>query len=378
MLKQFSKILLVFAVVAVFVFNPLTVKAEEKIPVYYFWGEGCSHCASIKPFLEKLSEKYPEIEIRGLETFRDSTNAMLFLDFQRKYGVPLNERGVPAIFLPGDKFFSGDKPIEDNLENEFKKLVASSLGLAISDNPPEFQPPIPDKQKSTSTNEISAGISFIAITTAALADSVNPCAIAVLIILLSALMMTGERRRAFKGGLAFIASIYICYFLFGIGIIFTIQSAGITGWVYKIVGIIAVLIGLANLKDVFWYGKGFVMEIPRRWRPTLQGILKRITSPIGAFLIGFVVVLFELPCTGGPYFFVLGLLSQNASWTTIIPWLVYYNFIFVLPLIVLAIMIYFGYSTLEKATKWKDKNIRFLHLATGLIMLALGLWVLLQ
>ena len=181
------------------------------------------------------------------------------------------------------------------------------------------------------------------------------------------------------GGLAFIASIYISYFLFGLGILKAIQALQInTKIIYGIVGIIAILIGLANLKDFFWYGKGFVMEIPRKWRPMLQAMLRKITSPLGAFFIGFVVVLFELPCTGGPYFFALGLLSQFESYSVIIPYLAYYNLFFVLPLLIIAALIYFGQSTLEKATEWKEKNIRLLHLATGLIMLALGLWVLLQ
>jgi cytochrome c biogenesis protein CcdA len=100
-----------------------------------------------------------------------------------------------------------------------------------------------------------------------------------------------------------------------------------------------------------------------------------VTSPLGAFFAGFVITLFELPCTGGPYFFVIGLLAQSESITSIIPTLLFYNLVFVLPLILIVFAVYFGVSSVEKAEAWKEKNIRVLHLIAGIIMLALGLWV---
>jgi len=373
------------------ILNPLALKAEEKIPVYFFYGIGCPHCANVAPFLEKISNNYPQIIIYGLEIYQNQENGMALLSMYKKYNVPQKEQGVPVIFLP-DKYLSGDTPIINNLENEFKRIIKTYLpvsdntlslnNIPSSDNTPAenniptVEAPKDNETKTQISNKPSKSLSLFAITIAALADSINPCAIAVLVILLSALMLINDRKRALYGGLAFIASIYISYFLFGLGILKAIQTANINAHiVYRIVGVLAIFIGLANLKDFFWYGKGFVMEIPRKWRPVLQAMLKKITSPIGAFLIGFVVTLFELPCTGGPYFFVLGLLSQQESLSIIIPDLLYYNIFFILPLLILAFIIYFGYSNTEKAKEWKEKNIRALHLITGLIMLGLGIWV---
>lgn len=354
----FSFIFLTFALM------PGLLNAKEKIPVYYFFGDGCSHCAKTTPVLEKLSEKYPEIIIYGKEIYKDKSNALELLDFYKKFEVPSHEQGIPILFLP-DKYLMGSEQIPNETEREFKRIIKTHSEIT----------PVPERSDEKSAP--SATLSIFAITAAALADSINPCAIAVLIILLTALMMANNKRRAILGALAFISSIYISYFLFGLGLTKVIQSVGLDPRIiYKIVGVVAVLIGLANLKDFFCYGGGgFVMEIPRRWRPTLQALLKKITSPLGAFLIGFVVTLFELPCTGGPYFFVLGLLSQHTSYSVIVPYLLYYNVFFVLPLLVLAFLIYFGHSTLEHAREWKDKNVRLIHLATGLIMLGLGIWV---
>jgi cytochrome c biogenesis protein CcdA len=157
-----------------------------------------------------------------------------------------------------------------------------------------------------------------------------------------------------------------------------LQISGLSYWFYKIVGLVAIVIGLANIKDYFWYGAGgFVMEIPRAWRPTLKGLLNKVTSPLGGFLMGFVVCFFELPCTGGPYLFVLGLLAERTTQLAAIPILLLYNLVFILPLIAITLILYLGHSSVEKANEWKDRNIRRLHLIAGIVMLVLGLMVVL-
>lgn len=220
--------------------------------------------------------------------------------------------------------------------------------------------------------------SWSVITTAAFVDSINPCAIAVLLILLGSLMTTTDKRRAILTGLFFTVGLFCAYFLAGLGIFHALNLTGLAKWFHLIIGLLAIIIGLSNIKDFFWYGAGgFVTEIPNRWRPALKNILGKITRPIPAFLIGFVIIFFELPCTGGPYLFTLGYLASFSK-VSLIPILLYYNFIFTLPLLVLTGLIYLGYSNVEKATSWKDRNIRILHLLAGIIMLGLGIWVILN
>jgi len=90
-----------------------------------------------------------------------------------------------------------------------------------------------------------------------------------------------------------------------------------------------------------------------------------------------VITLFELPCTDGPYIFALGYLS-SLSKITILPYLLYYNFLFVLPLLVITILIYAGFASIEKAAAWKERNLRILNLITGLLMIGLGIWVIIS
>lgn len=217
--------------------------------------------------------------------------------------------------------------------------------------------------------------SFSVITGAALVDSINPCAIAVLLILLSSLLSTKNKRTAIFTGLLFTFGLFIAYFLAGLGLFHALNLSGMARWLHTIVGILAVLIGLSNIKDFFYYGGGgFITEIPRSWRPTLKNMLSKVTHPIFAFLIGLVVIFFELPCTGGPYLFTIGYLASLPK-ISLIPILLYYNFVFISPLLLITGLIYFGYSNVDKAMSWKDRNIKILHLIAGIIMLSLGLWV---
>jgi cytochrome c biogenesis protein CcdA len=214
------------------------------------------------------------------------------------------------------------------------------------------------------------------ITGAAFVDSINPCAIAVLLILLATLVSAGDKKKAVKTAVAFIAALYLTYFALGVGLIGVLNLSGFAAIFHQFIGILAIVIGVFNIKDFFWYGGGgFAMEIPRKWRPKLKEMLGKATTPAAAFIIGIVVTLFELPCTGGPYLFVLGLLSRDLSWFKIVPILLYYNLVFVLPLIVLSGLIYFGYSSIEGTQEWKEKNIKLLHLVAGIIMVVLGVWV---
>ncbi len=221
-------------------------------------------------------------------------------------------------------------------------------------------------------------VSLWVITCAGLVDAINPCAIAVLLILLGGLLVFKEqsKKRVLLSGFSFISALYLAYFLLGLGLISFFQLFGLATIFHRLVGGLAIIVGLLNLKDFFWYGGGgFVMEIPRSWRPTMQKVLLKVSSPVGAFLAGLLVTLFELPCTGGPYLFVLGILSHSLSRIEIIPLLLYYNLIFVSPLILLTILIYLGYASIEKAIDWKERNLRLLHLIAGLLMLGLGVWV---
>ncbi len=226
--------------------------------------------------------------------------------------------------------------------------------------------------------------SFWKITSLALADSVNPCEIAVLAMVLIAILIQNpeKRKRVLFGGFAFISAVYIGYLAYGLIIIqfFKVFAEILrqnSVLIYRGLAILAMILGALNIKDFFMYKKGsFATEMPLFLRPRVKRIIDRITSPSGAFIIGFIVTLFLLPCTMGPYIVASGLLSELGTLTAL-PWLLYYNFVFVLPMIIIVFVIYFGFAKVDEVSGWKDRNVKILHLIAGILLFLVGIAMLL-
>jgi cytochrome c biogenesis protein CcdA len=218
-----------------------------------------------------------------------------------------------------------------------------------------------------------ASLTLPAVIGAAIVDAINPCAFAVLILLTTTVLATGKKKKALHSGLAFTGAIYIAYFLMGLGLFSAIQAAGLTRTFYIIVTVLAFIVGLLNIKDYFWYGKGFLMEVPISWRPKMKKLIAKVTSAPGAFVIGILVSFFLLPCTSGPYIVILGLLAKEATRFTGILYLLLYNLIFILPMLIITYVVYKGISTTEKLERIRKSKLRILHLIAGLIILAIGI-----
>jgi len=353
---------------------------QEKDCIYYFYGEGCPHCGATGIYLDKLELRYPSLEIDEFEIYYNKQNLRLLQDYFEAYEVPMEKQGVPVVFL-SKSYFVGDRPIMEYLEGT---IIANENVTCPSLVKDETLGVIGQK----SPKHLIETLTFGVVTGAAIVDSINPCAIAVLLILLGGLLAVKERKRILKTGFAFIASIYLAYFLFGVGILAALALTGVSYYFYKVIGLVAILIGLFNIKDYFWYGKIVLMEIPYKWRPRLKKLLRGATSPAGAFIIGFAVCLFELPCTGGPYLVILGLLAEKLTKWAAMPLLLYYNLIFILPLVIITLVIYLSMKNIEehgdkkkidihgKLEQWRQRNIRLLHLIAGIIMVILGLMIL--
>jgi cytochrome c biogenesis protein CcdA len=141
-------------------------------------------------------------------------------------------------------------------------------------------------------------LAFPTLVTAALADSINPCAFAVMLLLLTSILSkTQNKKKALFAGLLFALAVFITYFLIGMGVLKLLGNLESLFRLKRIVGIVGLFVALANLKDFFRYGKGFVMEVPLSRRPLMMKIIKKAISPIGAFVVGVIVSLFLLPCS---------------------------------------------------------------------------------
>ncbi len=216
----------------------------------------------------------------------------------------------------------------------------------------------------------------------ALVDAINPCALAVMVIVLITLLTQNpeKKRNVLLGGLSFTLAVFILYFLYGWVMIqffshLIPETGNYASYVFKGFGIFAIVLGILNIKDYYFYNPGgLATEMPLMMRPKMKLLIKKITSPRGAFLIGIFVTLFLLPCTLGPYVVFSGEMSQSAlGFLTTSFWLLIYNIIFVLPMIGVTFAIYFGVTTVDNVSGWKERNIKLLHLVEGLILTSLGI-----
>jgi cytochrome c biogenesis protein CcdA/glutaredoxin len=367
---------IVIAIVTILIFFGLATKtnAQDPAKIYFFYGNGCPHCSLVEQYFEEndLYDRYP---IEKKEIYFNRDNAVLYSIMLDKLKYPIGERGVPTVVI-GDKMLVGDKPIIDNFISEADKFLENDNDVNIAtptmeEKKAQITPSASEEEKEKTNIDLT----LAAVVGASAVDAINPCAFAVLIILMTTILASGGGKKALKSGVAFAISIFISYFLMGFGLYRALGLGGVAGIFYKVVGWLAIILGLFNLKDYFWYGKGFLMEVPMGWRPALKGLIRSVTTPLGAFAIGFLVSLFLLPCTSGPYIVILGMLAKNVLQTNAIFYLALYNLIFVLPMIIITLAVYKGFNP-AKAEAIRQKRLKTLHLIAGIIMLAMGIVVL--
>jgi cytochrome c biogenesis protein CcdA len=225
---------------------------------------------------------------------------------------------------------------------------------------------------------IVSELTFAKIVSLALVDAINPCALAVLTLMLIGILTYNPKvkRNVLFAGLAFTSSVFLIYLFYGLILIKFFQLVQLLTSIrlilYQLLGLGAIGLGILQIKDFVKYKPGgFLTEMPLKWRPRVKKIISKIASPKGAFLIGAFVTIFLLPCTIGPYIIASGILSVLELLRTI-PWLLLYNLIFVFPMIAITLIVYLGVKKIEDISGWKEKNIRYLHLIAGIVIFLLG------
>ncbi len=226
-------------------------------------------------------------------------------------------------------------------------------------------------------------VTLAKIVSLALVDAVNPCAFAVLLLLLTAILAynPGNRRSILLAGLMFITAVFVMYFTYGLIFIKffqLIQTLNVVKiWLFRALAIAAIIFGILNIRDFIKYKPGGLgTEMPLLLRPRMQAVIARVTSPRGAFITGVFVTVFLLPCTIGPYIIAAGILSIFDMLANI-PVLLLYNLIFVIPMMAIVGIVYLGLSGVKDVEEWKNRHITKLHLAAGILMLFVGIALLL-
>jgi len=354
---------------------------EKAAPVtlYFFWGEGCPHCARSKPFLKELEQKYPALRIESWEVLENRDNLPRLMEMAKARNQEAT--GVPT-FIIGDRVLGGFSP---EIAAEIERLVTSALA-GVADNH-RHQPSPRDATDIITiplfgrldTSTLSLPVFTIVI---AGLDSFNPCAFFVLFFLLSLLIHAHSRLRMLLIGGVFVLFSGVVYFVFMAAWLNLFLLTGALPAVTMAAGIIALGVAAINIKDFFFFEQGVSLVIPEEKKPKLfarMRILLRADSLLsmmtGAAVLALAANSYELLCTAGfPMVFTRMLTLQQLSAPMYYLYLAFYNCVYIIPLAVIVVVFTVTLGS-RKLTEWQG---RVLKLVSGLMMLGLGLVLLIR
>lgn len=359
------------------------------LALYVFWGEGCAHCETARPFIQELDNTYFELRVRAFEIYNDKVHADLFTQMADHHNIPAGGRGTPTFFL-GNRYWIG---FSDTIGQDIKATVdlcnqngctdagagiipgaigeLSKPGVVAENTANVIEIPLIGKV------DISKQSIWISTLLIALVDGVNPCSIWVLTMLLAITLHTGSRKKVAIIGVIFLTVTAIIYALFIAGLFTVLSVMSFMGWIQVVVAVIALCFGLVNLKDYFWYKEGFSLTISDKKKPGLFQKMRNLmdaSQSIWALAGATVVIaagvsLVEFSCTAGfPVLWTNLLISQNASTGLFIILLILYMLIYQLNLMV----IFFASVFTLKTTHMEEKHGRILKLIGGSLMLVLA------
>lgn len=207
---------------------------------------------------------------------------------------------------------------------------------------------------------------------AALIDSVNPCAFGILLLTIAFLFSIGKARSGIlKIGGAYIFGIFIVYILIGLGILQALHLFNTPHFMARVGASLLIVLGGINIVNEFFPSFPVKLRIPKAAHRKMAGLMERASLGT-AFLLGGLTGLCEFPCTGGPYLMVLGLLHDQSSYLAGVGYLLLYNLIFILPLLVI-LFIAGNEALVEKVDMWKKSETKNMRLWGGIAMIILGI-----
>jgi thiol-disulfide isomerase/thioredoxin len=358
--------------------------ASKKVELYLFWGYSCPHCIKEKAYLEKLQQKYPQLEVKSYEVWRNRGNAVFFVQMAEAYGIKATS--VPTTFIGNFEpivGYSNDEVTGKKIEERVKYCIEHICidPLTVSERPAKKEPVYEEEGKIVTlpiigkTDTSKMALPVLTIILAGL-DSFNPCAFFVLFILLSMLVYARSRKRMLLIGGTFVFFSGFIYFLFMAAWLNVFLHAGQLKIITKIAGLIALTIAVINIKDFFFFKKGMSLSVPEKAKPKLfermRNLLKASSLPsmmIGTIVLAIAANTYELLCTVGfPIIFTRVLTLNNLQTLHYYLYLIFYNVIYVIPLGVVVLIFAITLGS-KKLTEWQGQ---VLKLISGLMMLGLG------
>ena len=384
------KNLSLIAFLAGFLIFPAFTSAEEKTTIYFFTEELCPHCAKERAFLDELILRDQNLEVREFEISKNENSLLLLQKLGEELSIKIT--GAPVTFI-GSRFFIGYQNdqihgtlIKNLIEQHRQKKCPDITGPIVEDfeqnceaKGAATQIVIPEKINVPFLGELEIknfSLPLLTIIIGAI-DGFNPCAMWVLLFLISLLLGIKNRKRMWVLGFSFLASSALVYFLFLSAWLNLFLFLGFISWVRISVGMVALASGVFYLKK-YLKNRAGVCQISKgnRQQKVFEKLKKIIEEKkiwlalVGIVLLAGAVNLVELICSAGLpaiYTQVLSLSSLNTAQYYL--YLLLYILVFMLDdMIVFSVAM-----TTLKTMGLTQKYSRVSSLIGGILILVIGL-----
>ena len=344
----------------------------------YFYQTGCQVCDRAKYDLDYVASQYPQLVV---EEYNVQENAALAEWLAGTHSLP--ERlhlATPVVFV-GDDYLLDTQITAGALEALVQKYVATGAARTWTDFDAEAA-----QQGILARIE---GWGLLTVAFAGLIDGLNPCAFTTLIFFVSYLSLSGRRgRQVLAVGAAFTAGVFLAYLLVGIGFWKVLDLLGgvlitLSRWVYGITAALCLALAVLSLRDFFRARRGDIgdmaLNLPHALRMRINAVVRQGRRSrafvAGAFVTGVAISFLELACTGQVYLpTIIFAMSHEGLRGQAVGYLLIYNLLFILPLVVVFVLVYRGTGS-KQLTAFLQRNAAWVKLGLAALFAALAGWL---
>jgi len=353
-------------------------------------NEACGHCSMYLFNLNQFLQKNGITDIQEKNLINDESTRIELSNLNKERNIPPELQGHMVVVLNKNLILEGHVPIKV-LEELFKTyngnfpeiiLYQDSMDEGVSSykimNDNKIKECSIDKPITECTELKDSfwrkSVLLLTIFSGLLAG-IHPCTISVLLFFIAFLFtIRRTRQEIFKVGASYIIGIFLAYLLVGLGVfrVFTFSTPHFSA----IVGAILVsILGLVNIISYFTEGRiKFSLGIPSSLKPKIMELIHKSTLP-AAFIVGIIVGICSFGCTAGIYISIISLLLLKATYVLGFVYLILYNLMFILPLIII-LFIASNKKIIQKLENIESKEKHYLKLIAGIIMILLALLIL--
>ena len=209
---------------------------------------------------------------------------------------------------------------------------------------------------------------------ASLLDSVHPCSFSILLITIAFLFGASmTRKKILQVGGTYVAGIFAAYLLIGLGLLQTLHLFGVPHFMGKLGAGLLITFGVINLLNALFPNFPIKLKIPSVSHTAMGKLIDKASIPAALFL-GILVGICQFPCMGGPYLMVIGLLYDQVTYRTGVLYLLLYNLILIVPLVVV-LLIAADKTVVGKIEEWKRASLQNVRLWAGVSMVIIGVLI---